>query len=144
MPDSRYRINAPLVACQTLEGESVLIHFETGCYFSADRLGAEVIVLVEKRRSVAEIAARVAALSGCGGAEGEGLATAFLAKLAAEGLIVADAGAAPTEELPPAGAPCPGAVPELRKFTDLQDLLLLDPIHDAGDAGWPAKPGPGA
>jgi len=27
--------------------------------------------------------------------------------------------------------------PHLDVFTDLQDLLLLDPIHDASDLGWP-------
>jgi hypothetical protein len=25
----------------------------------------------------------------------------------------------------------------LEVFTDMEDLLLLDPIHDVGDAGWP-------
>jgi hypothetical protein len=26
----------------------------------------------------------------------------------------------------------------LRTFTDLQELLLLDPIHDVDEVGWPA------
>jgi hypothetical protein len=28
----------------------------------------------------------------------------------------------------------------LHKFTDMQDLLLVDPVHDVGDAGWPHRP----
>ena len=34
--------------------------------------------------------------------------------------------------------------PELQRFTDMQELLLLDPIHDIdlnGD-GWPVAPDP--
>jgi hypothetical protein len=29
----------------------------------------------------------------------------------------------------------------LNKYSDMQELLLLDPIHDVDDAGWP-KPNP--
>jgi hypothetical protein len=29
--------------------------------------------------------------------------------------------------------------PTLAKFTDMQDLLLLDPIHDVDKTGWPAR-----
>jgi len=27
--------------------------------------------------------------------------------------------------------------PRFEKFTDMQELLLLDPVHDVSDAGWP-------
>jgi hypothetical protein len=33
--------------------------------------------------------------------------------------------------------------PSLHKYSDMQELLLLDPIHDVDDAGWP-KPVPDA
>ena len=29
--------------------------------------------------------------------------------------------------------------PVLRKFTDMQELLILDPIHEVDEAGWPNK-----
>ena len=28
--------------------------------------------------------------------------------------------------------------PILHKYTDMQDLLLLDPIHEVDEAGWPS------
>lgn len=36
--------------------------------------------------------------------------------------------------------------PTLQTYTDMQDLLLLDPIHEVDDAGWPkpADKGPDA
>ena len=35
--------------------------------------------------------------------------------------------------------------PTLTKFTDMQDLLLLDPIHEVDEMGWPhPKPAPEA
>jgi len=27
--------------------------------------------------------------------------------------------------------------PTLNKYTDMRDMLLLDPIHDVGESGWP-------
>ncbi len=30
--------------------------------------------------------------------------------------------------------------PVLEKFTDMADLLLLDPIHEVDESGWPNKP----
>jgi hypothetical protein len=27
----------------------------------------------------------------------------------------------------------------LEKFTDMHDLLLMDPIHEVSDAGWPHR-----
>jgi hypothetical protein len=36
------------------------------------------------------------------------------------------------------------AAPVLEKYTDMQELLLLDPIHDVEEAGWPkARPAAG-
>lgn len=29
--------------------------------------------------------------------------------------------------------------PQYEKFTNMQDILLLDPIHDAGELGWPHR-----
>lgn len=29
--------------------------------------------------------------------------------------------------------------PTLQKYTDMEDLLLLDPIHDTSDQGWPHR-----
>ena len=37
---SSFRINTPVVANEILDGEAVLIHFESGCSSSTDKLGA--------------------------------------------------------------------------------------------------------
>ena len=31
--------------------------------------------------------------------------------------------------------------PKLGKYTDMQDLLLADPIHEVDEQGWPVQPG---
>ncbi|MCP4686880.1 MAG: PqqD family protein, partial [Desulfobacterales bacterium] len=63
----------------------------------------------------------------------------FLDEMLGEGLILADETG--RSHAPPADPPAPVAAefspPALRKFTDMEELLLLDPIHEVNDAGWP-------
>ena len=35
--------------------------------------------------------------------------------------------------------PPPFEAPRLTKYTDMRDLLVLDPIHDVDESGWPAR-----
>ena len=34
----------------------------------------------------------------------------------------------------------PYVPPQIERFTDMQELLLLDPIHEVDDTGWPHTP----
>jgi hypothetical protein len=69
----------------------------------------------------------------------DGAVTALIGELAREGLIV------PAREdalLPEVASAAPQAKqpfepPVLEKFTDVQELLALDPIHDVDGTGWP-------
>jgi hypothetical protein len=60
----------------------------------------------------------------------------FVASLEAEGLLVSTKDAASQEELVVPGA---FLAPAIERFDDLQGLLLIDPIHDVSDAGWPMR-----
>jgi hypothetical protein len=134
-----YRVNAPDVIHQVIDGEAVIINLSRGFYYSLDRVGAEVWDALAQGRSRAEVVAVIAAAY-----EGQGVdaaVTALVDELVAEELIVERAGHA-----------CEGGEatrserrgvfepPILRKYTDLQDLLLLDPIHQVDEAGWPQTP----
>ena len=64
-------------------------------------------------------------------------ATRFLAELEEEGLVVeADGADGTTPDLGSASSDF--ASPHLEKYTDLQDLIMLDPIHEVEPKGWPA------
>ncbi len=63
-------------------------------------------------------------------------------ELVAESLIVpakdAPVGAS-SEPLGTAGPEAPFVLPVLERYTDMQELLLLDPIHDVDESGWPHR-----
>jgi hypothetical protein len=64
----------------------------------------------------------------------------LLDQMLREGLIVPGAGPAPS----PSSVASPATKkafepPTLAVYTDMQELLLLDPIHDVDETGWPQR-----
>jgi hypothetical protein len=140
---SRFRLNQPHVVYESFADEMVLINLASGNYYSADRTGMTVIQLLVKHGSPGEIALALAARHAKPFADIEPPVRAFIAALQAEGLIVpAPAGDTPIAlgSVPPE---LPGGTggdfvpPHLQRFSDMQDLLLLDPIHQVDESGWP-------
>lgn len=144
-PHSRFRIHAPQVANETIDGEVVIINFVTGAYYSLDSTGACIWGLVELGATVGEMAADVCDRYQGNREEIESAVRQFVSELRREELIVpqADATLAPQKKCDDLAA-ATGAdgkpsfeVPVLSKYDDMQNLLLLDPIHEIDDAGWP-------
>lgn len=148
-PEARYQIDSPQVIYQLIENEVVIIRLDTGSYYNLDTIGAEIWQQVARRASIAEI---VETLASCYSGDRtliESATLKFVADLEAENLIR------------PGAPPSPSAVPKIDPlengrngdklkfhppvfeiYTDLQDLILLDPIHDVDETGWPPKSGP--
>ncbi|GAB5536342.1 MAG: hypothetical protein Rubg2KO_25910 [Rubricoccaceae bacterium] len=130
-----YRVNAPAVASKIIDGEAVLIHFTSGHYYSTDQAGAATVELLDGR-TVSNVAE---AISSAYAGDAEAIAqdiSAFVDQLVAEGLVVV-AEAPSASPMPDLGTPGPFVTPTLNRYADLQDLLVLDPIHDTDEAGWP-------
>jgi hypothetical protein len=139
------RIKTPNVTHQTIDGEVVVIDLDTGSYYSLTGVAGDIWALVEAHGSVeAVVTACVGRYAGQPGEVEAGVRT-FVERLAAEGLLVSANGVPPgtSAERPvptTALSPVPFVQPVLDKFTDMQELLLLDPIHEVDEAGWPHAP----
>lgn len=134
-----YKFNAPRLIHETIEKETVVIDTETGVYFSLTGSGYLVIQLLDHGASSAELTARLAAAFGLDPASLRPQLADFVAQLLAEEMIVPTANAlGASVELVLAGGEA-YAPPVLEKFTDMHDLLLMDPIHEVSDAGWPHR-----
>jgi hypothetical protein len=140
-----YRINAPTVAYQHIDGEAMLIHFDSGCYYSTDKVGAEILSLLQHAVTAITIVQILAERYRADPESIQRVVAPFLERLCAEDLVVArleavGVNAADRPSSAPIGSPLqqlPIEPPVLHKYTDLQDLLLLDPIHDTDETGWP-------
>lgn len=134
-----YRINSENVMHETIDGEVVIINLDRGTYYSLDGVGACVWAYLEQGASVDGLVDRVATRY-----EGERdrmarSVGAFLERLHAEDLVAtAQANGAGDGPVDPPGAERRAFLePTLQKYTDMEQLLLVDPIHEVEESGWP-------
>src|SRR5690242_10376680 len=138
----RYRVNAPHVIAETIGGETIIVHLSTGCYFS---LGGSAVVIWEELAAgmpVSEVTRRLSLRYEADDAELDAAIARIIDELQREELIVSapDENGAPSAATPVPEAPAeraPFEQPTLSKFTDMQDIILLDPVHEVDARGWP-------
>jgi hypothetical protein len=141
------RVNEPSVVHETIDGETILLDLNTGNYFSLEGPGA---VIWEFIQQTGDWQTTVSIMEGENPAFAEDIrsaVTAFVESLVNEKLLV-PAGSYPAHgditelEMKLKAAVAGFMVPRLIKYSDMQDLFLLDPIHDVGEMGWPESKEP--
>lgn len=142
MGEGGLRVNSPHVIHETIDGEVIVINLASGNYYSVKGSGAEIWDVIESSPGADEstIAAAAAARFGRSPEEVAPDIADFLEALQREELVAATANGT---RVPP--APTNGTAdgsrafepPLLEKYTDMQDLVLLDPVHEVDGAGWP-------
>lgn len=123
---------------ETLEGETIVIHLDTGSYYSLTGSGAEIWHLLSGSTSVSEICTELSRLHARPESEISGAVESFIADLEREGLVE-DSDASPNG--PPAElaeANGPWELPKVERYDDMRDFLLVDPVHDIDQTGWPS------
>lgn len=138
-----YRLNSPNVLREYFDGELVVVNLETGTYYSIEKLGAEIWRLLEMGNSSAAVVATLCEKHKRSAQECEERVFDFLEKLTANNLLIeqdSQPDQTDQENLDAAALALKNTSfdpPEVRVCSDMQDLLLLDPIHDVDSAGWP-------
>ncbi len=128
-PDRRLSPNRANVAAKVIDGEAILLDVTRGAYYSMDGTGAVVWSGIEAGLRLAEIAQILAARYDAPEAVIAAEVDRIADQLVEERLVVelARNGKEPAEIPPPSKVREPFRVPELHKYTDMGDLLALDP-----------------
>jgi hypothetical protein len=141
-----FRVNAPSVIFERFDDELVAIHMDKGTYHSMGGSAADAFLLLADEATPGELAD---ALSNRYAGTPEQISAAlapFLEQLQSEQLIVPVETRKQRDPLRIAGdeSGLPFGTPNLQAFRDLEGLLLLDPVHEVGDEGWPPPAEPQA
>lgn len=149
MESARFRVNSPTVVSETVDHEVVMIHLDTGNYYSLRSTGAMIWDAIERGESLGAITSVLDATSHDGADVGAQVGS-FVQELRAEELIVPADGSAPAVvaiDTMATGSTATGTIecssdsfepPVLEKYTDMQHLILLDPVHEVDEGeGWP-------
>jgi hypothetical protein len=139
-PDPAFECNAPDVVLENFGDEAVILNLQTGSYYSLDGVGMfyweHLSRGVPSRQIASHITGRYADPVAVTGDLDQ-----LLAQFQAEGLIRSSKVVRAMAEITcTAELPAEYARPVLSKFDDVADMLLLDPVHDVSEVGWPHPP----
>jgi hypothetical protein len=140
-----FKINSPKVVHETIDGEVVVVNLDLGDYYSLVKVAVDIWNGIERGISQENMIAEICDRYDGSYAEIEASVDSFLKKLQLEKLIVLNStdsevianNGAEESHTQPIKNKAKFEPPILEKFTDMEDLLLLDPIHEVEEAGWP-------
>jgi hypothetical protein len=140
--DRLFLVNAPSVVSEIIDGELIVMNLKTGNYYSSDKVGAVAWAWIEAGRTETQMKRLAAARYRASAQQIRDDLRAFFGRLLEEGLV-REIAAINDETSVDGDAPSPSTSeevfvsPALCVYTDMQDLLFLDPIHDVDAMGWP-------
>lgn len=137
-----YKINANEVIHQEFSDELVIVHLGTGSYFSlSDSAALLWQELASKNLTATDLAHCLSSRYDVDDGTALQDGSQFLDHLEREGLVFqAERSGAEVMSIEPMAVRHRYAPPTLSTYNDLQELFLLDPVHDVDpDQGWPRQ-----
>jgi Coenzyme PQQ synthesis protein D (PqqD) len=136
----RLRVNAPGVIHETIDHEVVIINLDTGTYYSLEGTGEEIWTLLDQGMATEAVPEALLERYEAELLEIRASVDRFVDELRSESLVVPDS--EPAATVGSAGARGearePFSPPQLERFTEMQQLIALDPIHEVNEGqGWP-------
>jgi hypothetical protein len=141
MKDVPYEIFSPQVIQETIEGEVIIVSLESGNYYSLRDTGGEIWQLAVSSYSQSEIIEAIKGQYQVDGLNLGDIVIGFLDQLVEHQLLKpSQTGKALQVTIEPKQKDKKTfAEPKLEIYSDMQELFLLDPIHEVDDSGWPTR-----
>lgn len=141
-----YELNDPSIVAETVDGEVMVMDLRNGVYYSIVGTGAAVWPALANGAPLHSIATSLARATDVTGERVARELDAFVARLVDEAILrpcpvrEAPSGDGVDDQTPafPEGLAYSGLTFE--RFDDMRAMLLLDPVHEVGEFGWP-QPG---
>lgn len=132
-----YKLNEEKMFYDMAEGQAIVINFTTGMYYGTSSLGSAVLDALLAGAEVETVLAAVKALPGCPDDMDAQMADFVSALLQKEVLVAADGEANAAVSIDESYL-TDGFTLSVDEFTEVQDLILADPVHDVDvEQGWP-------
>lgn len=132
-------LNLENTSWERIDGEIIVISYNTGKYYSVNKQGSDLLYLIEMKVK-RELWSEILKLNFQSYAENTEILQKideFVEKCLSEKLLIIGGTNLEKVELPNDYIRDSWESPELRIFDDLTDILLIDPVHDTSLEGWP-------
>ena len=135
-----YRVNSPQVISETVGGETIIVNLASGHYFSLQGTAVDVWRGLERGDAAESVVLELEQRYEAGDGEIGAAVQKLLDDFVAAELLVEEANGTGSVVVTPsqeAGERVPFVAPSFTRFTDMQDIILLDPVHEVDTRGWP-------
>ncbi len=132
----RYTTNSPMVITDDMDGEIIILNTESGKYFSTEKTGAIIWKMLSNGYTLNET---TEIISNHFSIENEAInkdLNSLLIQLIDEGLIKVDEITKPKTDIDLSNI-SEYTTPEIIAYSDMEKLLLMDPVHEVENMGWP-------
>jgi hypothetical protein len=140
-----FEVNMPYVVHETIEGETIAMNLRDGNYYSFDGIGPAIWGLIAQTISIRDLLKTLSEITSQPIDQISEIACEFVHELASNGLIRTCPNSDTSAGIDPetlnrfkelyAGTSV--RKPVFHRYSDMRDILLLDPIHDVDAIGWP-------
>ena len=137
-----FQINTPAVVSEIIDGEAVIMNLKSGNYYSTEGVGAVLWHGIELGNTYIQLLDLVKTAFPTVPQDLAAAIDPFIDELITHELVrdmpAESAGAfSDPGDLPQVNGTHEFQAPVLNVYPDMKDLLLLDPIHDVDEVGWP-------
>lgn len=139
----RYRVNEPDALAEVFEEEVLVINLGSGDYHSLRGAGVVIWRLLAAGHDADDAATWLASHWGIPRSEAADAVATLADQLVERLMLLPSAPSDPVVTAVPAWLAQTPAVFEavkLETYADMQELLLIDPIHEVDVTGWPNRP----
>lgn len=138
MDNLRYNIYDNNIISDVFGDEVVLVNLESGVYYSLRESAAQMWIRIIEQYSTTEILTDLNQIYQVGEYDMVSDINIFVAQLLEEKIIKIVTGSEKKSiNFNSKGTLVIYKTPVLETFSDMQEILLLDPVHDVDKAGWP-------
>ena len=142
-----FQVNDLNITYEMIDNEVIIVNLKKGHYYSLRGIGAEIWAKIVMGTPENEIASNISKKYKKVGNEIVNSVDNLIFELQEEDIIVPGAGerkeyenvSEKTHQSIAETKRQKFVPPVLEKYTDLEELLLLDPIHEVDESGWPQK-----
>jgi hypothetical protein len=140
MPEC-YRVNGPNIVSDVIDDEVFIINLEKGIYYSLMAPGVEIWEALRQGATLDQVQEWLLARFDENPGDIARAVHDLVREMEAEHILVRDE--SPQEgtiDLPdePSNQRRPFQRPVLHRYTDMEAILMLDPIHEVDQQGWPS------
>jgi hypothetical protein len=137
-----FQINTPAVVSEIIDGEAVIMNLKSGNYYSTEEVGSLLWSGIEQGMTYRQLLDHLTRAFGTVPKDLAAAIDPFIDELITHELVreaPAESACALSDQvaLPQVNGTREFRAPVLNVYPDMKDLLMLDPIHDVDEAGWP-------